>query len=100
MYLINTSFHAARNVAETIVGDVRSRLVPLMEKSSLFTDIIMAEILVEVDPECMSFTLQGIAQDLDKAMEWMQHDAQEFFNGLQMRYGNNVVHFTTPMRVM
>lgn len=100
MYLINTSFHAGRPVAEAVTGDVRSLLMPLMTASGLFTDIVMAEILVEVDPDCKSFTLQGKADDLDKAMEWFQHEGQEFFNGLHRRYGHNVVYFTTPMRII
>ena len=100
MYIINTSFHAGRAVADTVIGDVRTQLVPMMEKSSLFTAITMAEILVEVDPDCKSFTLQCIADDLDKAMEWMQGEGQEFFNGLFKRYGHNVVYFTTPMRII
>lgn len=100
MHLINTSFHAAMPIADAIFGDVRTILMPLMAGSSLFTDIVMAEILVEVDPDCMSFTLQGKADDLDKAMEWFQHEGQEFFNGLHRRYGQNVVYFTTPMRII
>ena len=100
MHLINTSFHAAKPIADDIIGDVRTILMPLMAGSSLFTDIVMAEILVEVDPDCMSFTLQGKADDLDKAMEWFQHEGQEFFNGLHRRYGQNVVYFTTPMRII
>lgn len=100
MYLINTSFHAGRPVADAVTSDVRSLLMPLMTASGLFTDIVMAEILVEVDPDCKSFTLQGKADDLDKAMEWFQHEGQEFFNGLHRRYGHNVVYFTTPMRII
>lgn len=100
MYLINTSFHAGLPVADAVTGDVRSLLMPLMTASGLFSDIMMAEILVEVDPDCKSFTLQGKADDLDKAMEWFQHEGQEFFNGLHRRYGQNVVYFTTPMRII
>lgn len=100
MYLINTSFHAGLPVADAVTGDVRSLLMPLMTASGLFSDIMMAEILVEVDPDCKSFTLQGKADDLDKAMEWFQHEGQEFFNGLHRRYGHNVVYFTTPMRII
>ena len=100
MYLINTSFHAAKPIADAVIGDVRTILMPLMAGSSLFTDIVMAEILVEVDPDCKSFTLQGKADDLDKAMEWFQHEGQEFFNGLHRRYGQYVVYFTTPMRII
>lgn len=100
MYLINTSFHAGLPVADAVTGDVRSLLMPLMTASGLFTDLVMAEILVEVDPDCKSFTLQGKADDLDKAMEWFQHEGQEFFNGLHRRYGQNVVYFTTPMRII
>lgn len=100
MHLINTSFHASKPIADAIIGDVRTILMPLMAGSSLFTDIVIAEILVEVDPDCKSFTLQGKADDLDKAMEWFQHEGQEFFNGLHRRYGQNVVYFTTPMRII
>lgn len=100
MYIINTSFHAGRPVAGSVIGDVRSIMIPLMEKSALFTDIVMAEILVEVDPDCTSFTLQAVAADLDKAMEWLRGEGQEFFNGLHRRYGNNIVYFTTPMRIL
>lgn len=100
MYLINTSFHASKPIADAVIGDVRTILMPLMAGSLLFTDIVMAEILVEVDPDCKSFTLQGKADDLDKAMEWFQHEGQEFFNGLHRRYGQNVVYFTTPMRII
>lgn len=100
MYLLNTSFHAGLPVADAVTGDVRSLLMPLMTASGLFSDIMMAEILVEVDPDCKSFTLQGKADDLDKAMEWFQHEGQEFFNGLHRRYGHNVVYFTTPMRII
>lgn len=100
MYLINTSFHAGLPVADAVTGDVRSLLMPLMTASGLFSDIMMAEILVEVDPDCKSFTLQGKADDLDKAMEWFQHEGQEFFNGLHRRYGHNLVYFTTPMRII
>lgn len=100
MYIINTSFHTGHAVTDKIIGDVRSILIPMMEKSKLFTDIVMAEILVEVDPHCKSFTLQGVASDLDKAMEWLHYEGQEFFNGLHQRYGNNIVYFTTPMRIL
>ena len=100
MYIINTSFHAGQSIADAVINDVRSLLMPLMSESKLFHDLAMAEILVEVDPDCRSFTLQGIAHDLDKALEWLGNEGQTFFNGLHKRYGNNVVHFTTPMRIM
>ena len=100
MYLINTSFHAGHTVAGKVIEDVRSRLKPLMEQSGLFSNMMMAEILVEVDPDCKSFTLQGITADLDKAMEWMQETAGDFFSGLHRDYAGNVVFFTTPMNII
>ncbi len=100
MYIINTSFHAGRPIADSIIGDIRAGLMTMMAESTLFTDIIMAEILVEVDPDCKSFTLQGKASDLDKAMEWFQSKGQEFLNRLHRDYGQNVVYFTTPMRLL
>ena len=100
MYIINTSFHAGRQIADAVINDVRNSLMPLMSGSNLFHDIAMAEILVDVDPDCRSFTLQGLAHDLDKALDWLGGEGQDFFNELHKRYGNNVVHFTTPMRIM
>lgn len=100
MYLINTSFHAGHAVAAEVIDDVRSQLQPMMEKSGLFTDLLMAEILVEVDPDCKSFTIQGITADLDKAMEWMQDTAASFFSHLHHDYSGNVVFFTTPMNII
>ncbi len=40
------------------------------------------------------------ANDLDKAMEWFQSKGQEFLNRLHRDYGQNVVYFTTPMRLL
>lgn len=98
MYIINTSFHAGHSIADLIIDEIQSQLIPAMTRSALFSDITMAEILVSVDPNCFSFTLQSSTADLDKAMNWLRNEGQEFFDGLHKRYGENVVYFTTPMR--
>lgn len=98
MYLINTSFHAEKNVAENIIEMVRTGLKEKMSSSGIFSDITMAEILVEVDPECISFTLQAFARDLSQAMDWLQNDAREFFDRIHHDYNGKVVYFTTPMK--
>lgn len=100
MYLINTSFHAERSVADAIIEEVRTGLMPKMQASTLFSQLLMAEILVEVDPDCKSFTLQGLTPDLDKAMEWLHSDGATCFAELHRRYGQKVVFFTTPMQVI
>lgn len=98
MYLINTSFHADKKVAEGIIGLVKTDLKEKMAASGIFTHVTMAEILVEVDPECTSFTLQAFAQDLTQAMDWLQNNAREFFDKLHLEYNGKVVYFTTPMK--
>lgn len=100
MYIINTSFHARHNIADTIIDEIQAQLIPAMTNSALFSDIAMAEILVTVDPNCFSFTLQSRTADLEKAMEWLQSEGQKFYIDLHKRYGENVVHFTTPMRLL
>lgn len=100
MYLINTSFHAEKQVAEEIIVHVKTVLKAIMSDSGIFTGITMAEILVEVDPECTSFTLQAFAEDLAQAMDWLQNHAQEFFGKLHHKYNGKVVYFTTPMKVI
>lgn len=100
MYLINTSFHAERSVAAAVIDSVGSQLRPLMTASGLFTDLLMAEILVEVDPDCVSFTLQGKTSDIEKATSWLHDEAQEYFDNLQRNYSGKVVYFTTPMRIL
>lgn len=100
MYLVNTSFHAERSVAGIIIDKVRTQLKPRMSECGLFTGVIMAEIMVDVDPDCVSFTLQGFADDLDKAMSWLQNDARPFFDELHLKYDGKTVYFTTPMKVI
>lgn len=100
MYIINTSFHTAHSIANEIIGKIQSELVPAMTKSALFSDITMAEILVTVDPNCYSFTLQCKANDYEKAIGWLQGEGQEFYAELHKCYGENVVFFTTPMRLL
>ncbi|MDE6317627.1 MAG: DUF4286 family protein [Muribaculaceae bacterium] len=100
MYLINTSFHAERSVADAIMEELRSGLMSKMEASTLFTGLLMAEILVEVDPECKSFTLQGMSGDLDKAVEWLHTEGASCLSELHKRYGQKVVFFTTPMKII
>lgn len=100
MYIINTSFHTGHSIANEIIGKIQSKLIPLMTKSSLFSDITMAEILIAVDPNCYSFTLQSKTSDFKQAMEWLQAEGQKFYAELQKCYGENVVFFTTPMRLL
>ncbi|MBR6745770.1 MAG: DUF4286 family protein [Muribaculaceae bacterium] len=100
MYIINTSFHTGHSIANEIIGKIQSELIPSMRKSSLFSDITMAEILIAVDPNCYSFTLQSKTNDFEQAMEWLQAEAQKFYAELQKCYGENVVFFTTPMRML
>lgn len=100
MYLINTSFHAERSVAGMIVEKVNTQLKSLMTASGLYSNIIMAEIMVDVDPDCDSFTLQGFAEDVEKAMSWLQNEARPFFDELHSKYNGKVVYFTTPMKII
>lgn len=100
MYLINTSFHAEKSIAPEVIDKVRDQLRDAMEGSGVFSDIIMAEILVEADPDCVSFALQGQAADIDKAMEWLRNQAHGVFSDLHRKYNGKVVYFTTPMRIL
>ena len=98
MYLINTSFHIHRDIAEDVLARVRTRLMADMERSGVFSNLLLADILVEVDPESRSFTLQGLAPDLQKGLDMLM--SNPLFGDLQQKYGKKAVFFTTPMKVI
>lgn len=98
MYLINTSFHIHRDIADDVLSQVRTRLMTDMERSGIFSNLLLADILVEVDPESRSFTLQGFATDLQKGLDMLM--SNPFFGDLQQKYGKKTLFFTTPMKVL
>jgi hypothetical protein len=98
MYLINTSFHVHTPIYDEVLGRVADSLVPAMTASGLFRQPLMGHILVEVDQDSRSFTLQALADDLDAALAWLQ--SAPMLTQLTRDYPGRALFFTTPMEVI
>lgn len=71
----------------------------MLEKAEIFHNIRMLRIMVEIDPETRSFAVQYETEDIEKANQWANQDAKKLFGILHNRYGEKLVHFTTPMEI-
>lgn len=101
-YLINTSFHADLGVADALRADVAANLASLANMSGLFSEPLMANILVKADENVESFTLQFKAADLDAAMRWFAPEGVggQYLASLTAKYGQRIAFFTTPMEII
>ena len=100
MYLIKTSFHIDSTHASGFVDQLRAGLAGPMEKSGIFSDTLLLELLIDIDPALKAFSLQAKAESLDDSMKWIQNDAASFFEMLMRQYGSHVAFFTTPMKIL
>lgn len=99
MYLIATSFHIEKSIADEAVEIIRNELAKAMSDSGIFNNIFFGSILVDVDPSLKSFTLQAAADNLDEALGWLQEgDGVQHQVNLRRKFGERVVWFTTPMQ--
>lgn len=100
-YLINTSFHADKSIADDARKTVVATLTAMAAKSGLFRDPLATDILTEIDPEMSSFAVQFKASDLDEAMRWITDgDGGKFLAMIGRKHNNKIAFFTTPMRII
>lgn len=100
MYLISTSFHVDAPVYDAVVDAVGRRYVKAAVDSGVFTNPVVAELMITVDPACRSFALTMNAADIDLANRWLETEGAAIVAALESENPRRVVHFTTPMRII
>lgn len=100
MYLINTSFHIHEPISAEVVSAIREELIPAVRRSGLFGEPQFLRIMLEIDPSLRAYSLQMTANDPESAMAWLEGEGGTFFQRLTQSYGERLVYFTTPMKVL
>lgn len=101
MYIINTSFHVDCSHFDTLVSFIKSTLIPSQIKSNSLREPLLLEILVEVDPELRSLSLQFHTDDINAGMEAIEASAPLMADITKQCGGaEHLLSFTTPMAVI
>lgn len=100
MYLINTSFHVHTLIFDEALSRVREEYIPEILQSGVFSEPLLSLILINVDQDCRSFSLQMKAESLEAAQAWLADRGGLFLSALGKQWGDRIVTFTTPMKII
>lgn len=101
MYILNTSFHVDRGKGELLCRLIKAQLIPALTASGKLHTPLLLQILVEVDPQVESYSLQLQGEDLEAASEELDN-ASDVMQQIAAKCGGaeHLLYFTTPMCVM
>ena len=100
MILLNTTFHVHTSVNEPFIEGVKATYIPTAMKSGLFTAPIFTRIMMQVDPEAVSYAVQLQADSHKEAESWHDTVAADLKDALARQWGERVLHFTTYMEII
>lgn len=102
MYLINTSFHIAAEKYHLLVETLKEELIPRAVASQILREPLLLDIMVDIDPELRSVSLQFRAKDPEEAMSALEEIAGPIISALTKECGgaDKLLSFTTPMKVI
>lgn len=100
MYLLSISFHVSKSILDDAIKCVREGFKVKVENSGIFYDTVMGLILVSVDPNGQSFSIQMKVNSLSEAEAWLSKVGNSYLRDMQEKWGDDFSFFTTPIRIM
>lgn len=101
MILLNTSFHMHLSVEDSFLAWVRNDYTAALSAYPGMGAPTLARLLVQPDPETVSYCFQMTADDEQTAIAWHDSDiASALRDDLSRRFGERLVHFTTYMKIL
>lgn len=97
MIILNTSFHVHVSLDDEFQKWVRDIYIPSALSSGLLYSPRFASIMIEVQDECRSYAVSLEAENVEDAAAWHDSLGADLRVGLQKRFGDAVVFFTTYM---
>lgn len=97
MIILNTTFHVHSSVEDKFLRWVRVNYIPQALSSGVLHSPSLARILIDVEPESVSFALQFSAENIDDASRWHDRDGEILRRRLSGVFGDRIVYFTTYM---
>lgn len=100
MIILNTSFHVHTSLDQQFRDWVRQVYIPGALASGLLSSPRFASLLIEVQEDCVSYAVSFEAENVEDAVKWHDNEGAEMRGGLQQRFGEGVVFFTTYMETL
>ncbi|MCM1520859.1 MAG: DUF4286 family protein [Lachnoclostridium sp.] len=100
MIILNTTFHAEKQLASDFTAWLRDRLVTAIKEHGVFEIQSVSRLLLEVDEGLVSYAVRVAAPGLsaEEALEaWNGGHPAEAIAEIMRRHNGRVVYFTTPM---
>lgn len=100
MYIINTTFVTHRRMLESFIQWLKGVYVPAALTTGLFSNHRVAQILHNEDPETVNIACEFSCDSLSECVRWHDETALMLREDMAMRYGDNVLFFTTYMKTI
>lgn len=100
MTILNTTFIIADHLMEHFLGWARNTYLPAIREAGIFTDPTMAKVLAQVEPGTTSVAIQAQSASQGDAERWHDQTAALLKDDLAVRFGGQVLFFTTYMEVL
>ena len=100
MILLNTTFHVHTSVNNAFIQWVKSTYIPKALESGHFSQPIFSRIMMQVDPEAVSYAVQLQASSHCDAETWHDTIAAQLKEELARLWGERVLHFSTYMEII
>ena len=100
MVLLNTTFHVHTSVNDLFIDWVKTTYIPTAMNSGLFSAPLFTRIMMQVDPEAVSYAVQLQAPTHKEAETWHDSIAAQLKDDLARRWGERVLHFSTYMDII
>ncbi len=98
MYLINTTFHIHSSITDTFMQWMDENYVSALAGS--FGDVLFTRILINVDPEALSFAVQVKVPTLDDFRRWDEATGAALRGAFGRKAGDKFLFFTTEMEII
>lgn len=100
MILLNTTFHVHTSVNDAFIKWIKDTYIPNALESGHFSQPIFSRIMMQVDPEAVSYAVQLQASTHSDAETWHDTEAAQLKEQLAKLWGERVLHFTTYMEII
>lgn len=100
MILLNTTFHVHTSVNDAFIKWVKDTYIPKALESGHFSQPIFTRIMMQVDPEAVSYAVQLQSSSHSDAESWHDTEAAQLKEELARLWGERVLHFSTYMEII
>lgn len=98
--LVNTTFFADEDLSNELLEWLRADYIAAINASGIFAEPLLLEITAHREPGTVSYAVQALGLDDDKAAEWSDSNGARLACDAAARWAGRVLCFTTIMNVI